>query len=435
MRLDDSDGDAMNERTCLVDPDAKQCPHGFARMPSVGTCRSCAADPAVRDQLHRAGAAPSRPGPHVAPRPLPRCPHRGERVKPDDASDCHIPERYQCTKLNRPMTACQCRKCPPGFRPVTASVVLATLNEPDLVETVRCLWDWNGVDEVVIVDDGSTDDSLGPFAAACKKYGGNPTANPYTVDVPRFPPIRVVHNATRQGVSRSLNIGVRHAAGDVVIIYSGHMRGSGQNLRTLARVAFERNAIVQSASLGMGQDTRMHGWGCRWTEHDEKLFDLRWNTKQPADEYAEVAGLMGACYAIPAHLYRRLGGFADQTGLWGFLEGFLSLKANLAGVPILASRDIFTRHLYRKPKDRAFDLPQKSVWLSRFAGLRIALEPDTFQLVLPELKARYWHPDIGTFLASPEVEQEHRVFQAIRQVSDAEWFGAHLSGLWGRWHA
>jgi len=63
----------MNERTCPVDPDAKQCPLGFARMPSASTCRLCAADPAVRDQLRRAGKQLHGQGVRAPRPPLPPC--------------------------------------------------------------------------------------------------------------------------------------------------------------------------------------------------------------------------------------------------------------------------------------------------------------------------------------------------------------------------
>lgn len=340
---------------------------------------------------------------------------------------------FPCPHHPEGVTLAECQKCLPELRRITASVVLATCNEPDLVETVRSIWDWNGIDEVVIVDDASDNGSLSLFADAAKKFGADPAVSPYTVNVPGFPPVHVVHNETRQGVSRSLNAGARHAAGHVVIVYSGHMRATGQNLHTLATEAIARNAIVQAASIGMDLDTRMRGFGCRWIEHDEKVFDLKWHTGRPADEYAEVDGLMGACYAIPATIYRHLGGFAQHTGLWGFLEGFLSMKCNLAGVPIFVSRDIFARHQYRQASERGFNVPARSVWLSRFAGLKIILEPATFELALPDLKRRYWHPDIGAFLETPGVAQEHRAFQAIRKVSDRDWFQARLPDLWARW--
>ena len=334
----------------------------------------------------------------------------GEQVGERECPTCrgHVRVKlYACPHHPDGVTLAECADCP--HRPVTVSVIVVACNEPDVTETVRCLWS-RAVDEVIVVDDASTDGSCQPVADA---KGGD------------LPPLHVLRTETRIGCNPCRQWGAREATGDVLVFMDAHMRVSGADLRTLAQEAWKRGGVAQAHSRGMELKSAMRGYGARWRPTDRAAFELKWMTTRPDTEWTDTPGLMGACYCVPAHVFRRIGGFMENTGLWGFTEGVLSLKCNLAGVPIVVSRDIFARHLYRKASERHYDLPGNCWWVSRYAGLKIALESGTFEALLPKLQANHSHPAIGELLSRPGLQAEHEHFQRIRTKTDAEWAAEH----------
>ena len=86
-------------------PDPGRCKRFGLPLRGHDTCRQCQADPAVRAQLKRAGEN-VRNAPD--PQPLDPCQFRGDVAEPHATRG----RRHICHKLHRPVTACQCRKCP-----------------------------------------------------------------------------------------------------------------------------------------------------------------------------------------------------------------------------------------------------------------------------------------------------------------------------------
>lgn len=90
-------------------PDPGRCLRFGLPLRGEDTCRQCQADPAVRDQLRRAGLAlAGQPATATPPRPLDPCQFRGGAAEPHPQRG----QRHTCHKLAKPVTACQCHKCP-----------------------------------------------------------------------------------------------------------------------------------------------------------------------------------------------------------------------------------------------------------------------------------------------------------------------------------
>ena len=307
----------------------------------------------------------------------------------------------------------------------SCSVIMATFNEgTNLTNTIRACWDTNGVDEIVIVDNASTDNTFEEL----NRIRQDTASKKSVIKHMGLPPITKISLSDSIGVHRGLNLAASFATSEVILVYSGHMNCSGQKLKQLATEAMDREAIVQAYSRGMSLDSRMSCWGSQWVEDENKIFDLKWNTRIPKEEYTTIDGLMGACYAIPRTIWDKLGGFCNFAGTWGFLEGFLSFKANIMNIPIFVSRDIFARHKYKSKNENI--IPASEIWQSRLACFKIMLEDSTWETLLPLLILRAGTYFSEEFLNNPELLKEHKRIQSLRQISDEEFFSLKVPKLW-----
>ena len=397
-------------------------------------CSQCQADPAYAKRMLKiyadVAAGPSQPA--RSANPLPPCPHRGVRVEPEGQAKCAEPERHQCTKLNRPMTSCQCAKCPVGFRPLSVSVVIPTRDEGvELIETIRSCHDKrDGIDEVVVVWDSpkGRPDCLMKWRQDEDGIKRAVPDDPNVFDHPRMPSLRVYENDIPIGVDPSRNLGADASTGDVPIFLDAHMRISAQNLHELASAAFENNAIVQSASRGIGIDHTFLAFGADFGNDPEFPIMLKWrpDEKDQPEPLIPCEGLMGGCYAVPRHVWNHLGGFCHTTGLWGFSEEFLCMKAWFLDIPIYVHRDIHAMHWYRDPNERPYPLDPIETWLSRVRGCRVIFSEETFLGTFePWLTARGLDAIVTDALSRTDLGEEHEAFQKAKRHSDDEFFETH----------
>ena len=343
-----------------------------------------------------------------------KCPHLGDATGSlRECKSCKGKVRlkvYTCAKRGE-VTLTDCRAC--ADRRLTVGVVIVAHNEGRWLEdTVRCLMDVTAIDDIVVVDDGSDDGCADIVAHAIKRHH---------IDMPQ---IQLLTNDERTGCNQSRNRGGRALKSDVLIFMDAHESVSPHALRHLAEKAAAEKCITQAASRNYGIASKFRGWGGKWQTGKGGRPETVANTKPLTSDWQEGRTLLGACYAIPRDIFNRLGGFMSTTGWWGFTEAVMTMKAWLAGVKILTSRNIVARHRYQKSFERKTST--STIERSRLAGLRICLSQETWERALPELKRGWWKPVFDKFIDCPELLAEHKVFQAVKTRTDREFFAACL---------
>jgi glycosyltransferase involved in cell wall biosynthesis len=265
-----------------------------------------------------------------------------------------------------------CDACPERIERLRIGAVITAFNEGDQVrQTVESLVASIAGPEtelhVIVVDDGSSDGSCEPPAL--------------TRPLPSDPwQLRLVRHETPQGVGRSRNAGWQEARAwgcHVVSFHDAHMRFGGLDstarwdsedqirglpavasakaggLEHLARKAVTSGAIVCAGCTGMRPGSN-RVWCCDlfYNAADGLQPLYLHNAQVPAEEWPRSPCMMGAGYVISAATAAVLEAatgqlWEDTAGRWGFSEEALSVKAFLMDIPVLFSRDVLFRHLYR----------------------------------------------------------------------------------------
>jgi len=169
-------------------------------------------------------------------------------------------------------------------------------------------------DEVVVVDDGSTDQSLDLLAE-------------------RYPEVQVVRHARPLGVARGFNDGIRATTGDLVVLLNNDTEADSGWLEALCRpldedrdlafaasklLLFDRRQVLHSAGDFFGRDGVPGNRGV-WQE-DRGQFDTA----------TEPFGPCAAAAAYRRTTLDRLGGFDESFG--SYCEDVdLNFRARLAG--------------------------------------------------------------------------------------------------------
>lgn len=168
--------------------------------------------------------------------------------------------------------------------------------------------------EVVVVDDGSTDDSLALLATA-------------------YPEVRVVTHPTPLGVARGFNDGVRATTSEIVVLLNNDTEAEPAWLEELVRplesepslsmaasklLLFDRRNVLHSAGDYFGRDGVPGNRGV-W-QVDRGQFDGQ----------LEPFGACGAAAAYRRSLFQEIGLFAELLGSY-CEDSDLSFRARLIG--------------------------------------------------------------------------------------------------------
>jgi GT2 family glycosyltransferase len=211
---------------------------------------------------------------------------------------------------------------------VRARLVIVNWNGRAWLE--RCLaaveGECRGVAEVVVVDNGSTDDSVAWLAASC-------------------PWVRVVAVGENAGFSRGNNLGVAGATTEFLVFLNNDTevepgwlaaliaaadRDPSVGLVTSQLVYFDRPDLVDSAGDGY---LRCGG--------AFKVWHGRSASTAPGSR--EVFGACGGACLIRRALFERLGGFDERLFLI-YEDVDLSYRARLTGARIVYAADAVVRH-------------------------------------------------------------------------------------------
>jgi len=252
---------------------------------------------------------------------------------------------------------------------VSISVVITAYNEGDevarTVESVRAAT--NGPFEIILVDDGSTDNS-------CTAFDG--------------PDLRLVRHAERRGVAPSRNEGARLACGTAIAFLDAHQRLSTGCLDRCADLALARKAIVWPDVCGI-DDQSLVCHGATFRFQPQLGFTARWKTRRPIGTASRISALKTPGYVMPRPIF-------DQVRLpnalcgWGASEAALSLKAFFLAIPILHFCGPMARHRFKTSFQ--YRVQSQDVARNHAALARICFEDRTWH--------EYWLPHVFAHLLS-----------------------------------
>ena len=211
-----------------------------------------------------------------------------------------------------------------------ASVVIPSRNEGVcLAYTVHWILANSGKPdfEVIVVDDGSTDDSI---RQVTHLYGNTGR-------------VRVV-NGEQQGPGRARNLGAREARGRHVVFVDGHCyTPSGWLKGLIAPLSDPKVAMVGCAVA----DLRRPGWGggvgCTW---GTSALDMVWLAKQSDDVYP-VPLLPGGCQALRTEDFLTFGQYDPGMRHIGSESEEQSLRCWLMGYQVVVQPRVVVHHLFR----------------------------------------------------------------------------------------
>ncbi len=257
---------------------------------------------------------------------------------------CSCSKRLNCRRdpvAVRVVSPAECNPdCPGAVPALRIGAVVTALNEGGQVaQTVRSLAESVGDADlqIILVDDGSTDDSCS-FAREL----GN---------------VRLVRHERPAGVGRARNAGWKLAVElgcNVVSFHDAHMRFPAGGLEVLARRALQSECFVCAGSNGLEHQKGNRLFCCDLFCNRKEALQPKWShiAKAPTEQWARSPAPMGAGYVMGRATAERLEAatgtlWDDTAGRWGFSEQAIAVKAFLLDIPVLFSRDVVFRHLYR----------------------------------------------------------------------------------------
>ena len=195
------------------------------------------------------------------------------------------------------------------------SIVIPTWNAGPLVERcLRALKDHGEADrsEIVVVDDGGTDDTASRIRAACPDS------------------VLVRHDGNR-GFAAACNTGVSRASHDVVVLLNNDVIATGPFLDPLLSHFREERVFAVNPRVYQAGDGRPGGGLVRGTMHCG-LLRLRWAERE---SHRDAGGLTlyanGAAMAVSRDKYLALGGFDTLYAPFYSEDLDLSYRAYLRG--------------------------------------------------------------------------------------------------------
>ncbi len=182
---------------------------------------------------------------------------------------------------------------------IEVSIVIPVLNQLDYtrqcLDSIRTHTDMPH--EIIIVDNGSTDESSAVAAAAgC----------------------RVIRNEENLGCARAWNQGIRAARAPLILIMNNDILVSPGWLRALVAFCRERGVAVTSPAVINGPcDYDL----LRVAAEYHRRFGTRWRS-----------GWRGECFLVPRHVFEQVGVFDERFVRGGFEDDDFDIRLRRAGL-------------------------------------------------------------------------------------------------------
>lgn len=184
---------------------------------------------------------------------------------------------------------------------MTVSVVIATWNRADLLHDCLTAIDADRPDELIVVDNGSTD-GTGDMIDAC------------------HPHVVYIRNDTNEGFAPASNRGAKEATGDVVIFLNNDTLPKPGWWRAMA-AAVDANRPIVGCHLTYPDGRTQHA-GIVITRPGGVLTGVNVTEPRPS---RKVAAVTGACMAVDRARFLAAGGFHE-----GYRNGYEDVDLCLA---------------------------------------------------------------------------------------------------------
>lgn len=282
------------------------------------------------------------------------------------------------------------------------SIVIPAHNEGEnLLDTVRCILENTTYPdfEVVVVDDGSTDNSGDHIASL---FGGDGRVS--------------VVRAEGLGVAGARNFGIHPATGEILVFLDGHCyTPPGWMTALIAPLADPQVGMVgpSLASLHHGDGTR--GLGITW--RDASL-EMEWLLEMGDLPYP-VPLLPGGCQIMRRADFERIGGYDSGMTRWGSEDQELSLRTWLMGYEVVVQPQVVIYHLFRETHPYPVDM-QRIIY-NRLRMAILHLSGDRLIRVLEHYTDTPGFSQIMIWLLESDAMDRRREFQEQRRWDD-DWF-------------
>lgn len=253
--------------------------------------------------------------------------------------------------------------------------------------------------EIIVVDDGSTDDSIRQVRHL---YGGSGR-------------LRIVAGE-RQGPGRARNLGAREAKGAHVVFLDGHCYTPPGWLEGLvAPLADPAIGLVGCAFADLRRPGNGVGVGCTW---GTSALDMVW-LQQLANDVYPVPLLPGGCQAMRTADFLSFGSYDPGMRHIGSEGEEQSLRCWLMGYQVVVQPRVVVHHLFRDnpPYEvRAGELiyNRLRLALTHFSNVRVARVLDAFKF-MPSFS------DQVLSLVRSDTMEQRALWHGRRRCSD-DWF-------------
>ncbi len=298
---------------------------------------------------------------------------------------------------------------------ISSTVVIPCQNEGDWINKTLDGYYAAGIEKAIVIDDASED-------GCCSSLRNGKR-------------LVILRNEKMRGPGMARLQGIERVETDVCILSDAHVLVPS-TFGEFARQSARLDCFLSATMLGMG-DRSAEGYGgnLEWSLEEVGCLVVKyWGW--PKGRFEKRRGIIGACYALPMKVYKRMAGWPFTTS-WGYNEQGMTLMAFFSGVPMMNDNKTVVRHFCKK---RFFKDADKIYLNSRINRMLVHYQmfsTETWErFFLPHHKVTFSkHPEIIkdalTIIRGEEMQLRRRVFQKGKKKSDLEFFqaGTWLGGI------